>query len=276
MTTTDAPPLAMCIECEDTEAGVRCADCADLYCVLCFDAQHRAGSRLQHSKTLLHASSANVQTLASLQSAVPPAPVVASVAAAVPTSVSEAPTSTESAAAASEPDAAAGVTPADADENDDSGATTDAAKSDDSDDEDMPLVDDESALMRDAAFIPMRLSDDERSLFNLLDASLNVSEYTDKVDVLSYRSQAKRVIQELHETFSIVSGMLVANDFRKGKRLVQDRKFDENEDFFRQVFEIGRRYKIMNPGMLSLRLSQRTECCYLTIASCLFDMCVCV
>lgn len=245
MTTDATPALAMCVECEDTEAGVRCADCDDLYCVLCFDAQHRAGSRLQHSKTLLHASSANAQTLASLQSAVspPPAPVAASVAVVAMSGEEALVSSAESDA---HPPAAAGVTPAAANEDDDD-ATTDAAKSE-SDDEDMPLIDDESALMRDAAFIPMRLNDDERSLFNLLDASLNVSEYTDKVDVLSYRSQAKRVIQELHETFSIVSGMLVANDFRKGKRLVQDRKFDENEDFFRQVFEIGRRYKIMNPG----------------------------
>lgn len=254
MTTDATPALAMCIECEDTEAGVRCADCDDLYCVLCFDAQHRAGSRLQHSKTLLHASSANAQTLASLQSAVspPPAPVAASVAVVTVSGEEAFVSSAEPVAAATKPDAqppaAAGVTPAAANEDDDD-ATIDATKSEsESDDEDMPLIDDESALMRDAAFIPMRLNDDERSLFNLLDASLNVSEYTDKVDVLSYRSQAKRVIQELHETFSIISGMLVANDFRKGKRLVQDRKFDENEDFFRQVFEIGRRYKIMNPG----------------------------
>lgn len=234
-------PLAMCVECEDTEAGVRCADCDDLYCVLCFDAQHRAGSRLQHRKTLLHASSANAQTL---QSAVPPPPAL---------TTGEAPVSTEPASATEEPIA---QPPADANEggNDNGDATTDAAKSDDESesDEDMPLVDDESALMRDAAFIPMRLHEDERSLFNLLDASLNVSEYTDKVDVLSYRSQAKRVIQELHETFAIVSGMLVANDFRKGRRLVQDRKFDDNDEFFRQVFEIGRRYKIMNPGAASL------------------------
>lgn len=231
-TASSKMPPPMCVECEDTEAGVKCEDCEDFYCVLCFDAQHHAGSRLKHAKTLLQDSSANAATLASIQTQVAPpaAPVQPIVDAA------------NAAAVAANGSAVAAV-------EEDNGATdADKHDSDSDSDEDMPLIDEESALMRDAAYIPMRLTDDERSLFNLLDASLNVSEYTDKVDVLSYRSQAKRVIQELHETFSIISGMMVANDFRKGKRLVQDKKFDENEEFFRQVFEIGRRYKIMNPG----------------------------
>ncbi|KAF1332529.1 Rxlr effector candidate protein, partial [Globisporangium splendens] len=237
--TTDAdanPP--MCIECEDTEAGVRCDTCEDFYCVLCFDAQHHAGSRLRHIKTLLQGSSTNAATLAAIQTS--QAPAISS--------------ATSSAVAAPQADADAAVDAvhetAAALAVDDTAAADamDAEQDHDSDDDEvMPLVDDESALIRDAAFIPMRLTDDERSLFNLLDASLNVSEYTDKVDVLSYQSPAKRVIHELQETFSILSGMLVANDFRKGKRLVQDKRFVENDEFFQQVFEIGRRYKIMNP-----------------------------
>lgn len=104
-----------------------------------------------------------------------------------------------------------------------------------------------SALMKDAAYIPLRLNEEERALFNLLDAALNVSEYTDKVDVLSYRSPVNRVIHELNEAFGVLSGLMIANDFRQGRRLVQDKQFKDNEEFFRQVFEIGRRYKIMNP-----------------------------
>lgn len=241
-----AATLAMCVECEDTEAGVRCADCADFYCVLCFDAQHRAGSRLAHARTLLTASAANANTLASAAAVSLPEPPIAAVAALTSeTATKELPSPAPIAASS---DAVATVTTASTQEAVDASDTSD---SDDESDEEMPLADDdgETALMRSAAFTPMRLTEDERSLFNLLDASLNVSEYTDKVDVLSYQSQAKRVVHELHETFSIVSGMMVANDFRQGKQLVQDRKFNENEAFFRRVFEIGRRYKIMNPGV---------------------------
>ncbi|CAI5745814.1 unnamed protein product [Peronospora destructor] len=110
------------------------------------------------------------------------------------------------------------------------------SKMDDNDDESMREIEDTpSALMKEAAYIPLRLNEDERSLLNLLDAALNVSEYTDKVDILSYRSPVKRVIHELNETFGGLSGLMIANDFRQGRRLVQDRKFKDNEDFFRKV-----------------------------------------
>ncbi len=33
-----------------------------------------------------------------------------------------------------------------------------------------------------------------------------------------------------------------------GKELVKEHNFKENAKFFQKVFEIGRRYKIMNPG----------------------------
>lgn len=44
-----------------------------------------------------------------------------------------------------------------------------------------------------------------------------------------------------------VAGLVVAQDYKRGQQLVADRDFDVNADFFQDVFEIGRRYKIMNP-----------------------------
>ncbi|GMF11871.1 unnamed protein product [Phytophthora lilii] len=217
----------MCVECEDTAAALRCEDCADVYCPLCFEAQHHAGSRLRHSKTPLPGASASDSVSDAPRDEPPPPPAEDED---VPPPPAEAPPSPVKLAQ-----------PRDA-------PITSESEADDSDDELMRDIEAApSALMKDAAYIPLRLDEDERALFNLLDAALNVSEYTDKVDVLSYRSPVKRVIHELNEMFGVLSGLMIANDFRQGRRLVQDKQFKDNEDFFRQVFEIGRRYKIMNP-----------------------------
>ncbi|KAK1934209.1 UPF0652 protein [Phytophthora citrophthora] len=229
----------MCVECEDTAAAMRCEDCEDVYCPLCFAAQHNAGSRLRHTKTDL--PGANVSDVSSSpivtppppqgpappleEEEIPPPPSMPPPSPMKPSSANEAPITSES-------------------EENDSQEESESS----SDDELMNEIESApSALMKEAAYIPLRLDEEERALFNLLDAALNVSEYTDKVDVLSYRSPVKRVLHELNESFGVLSGLMIANDFRQGRRLVQDKQFKDNEDFFRQVFEIGRRYKIMNP-----------------------------
>ena len=39
-------------------------------------------------------------------------------------------------------------------------------------------------------------------------------------------------------------------DYRRGQELVKNRDFKANETFFKDVFEVGRRYKIMNPDRM--------------------------
>ncbi|KDO23456.1 hypothetical protein SPRG_21020 [Saprolegnia parasitica CBS 223.65] len=202
----------MCVECEDTEAALACSDCGDVYCDLCYQAQHRSGHRQKHRSTPLA-----VDVPASSTPARPtPSPVSETISPPLASVVvvTDDPMSETSEA----PPVARGV------------ATKEA-----------------QVLAGRAKYIPMRLSDAERVLFNLLDASLNVSEYTDKVDILSYRSPVKRILTELTDLFNIMSGMMVASDFRNGKKKVLDRAYMDNADFFKAVFEIGRRYKIMNP-----------------------------
>ena len=41
-----------------------------------------------------------------------------------------------------------------------------------------------------------------------------------------------------------------AQDYRAGQELVKNRNFKRNAAFFQDVFEIGRRYKIMNPDRM--------------------------
>ncbi|KAK9476668.1 hypothetical protein V1514DRAFT_336244 [Lipomyces japonicus] len=102
-------------------------------------------------------------------------------------------------------------------------------------------------LQQRTKYIPMRLTYNERKLLRLLEAALNVSEYTDKVDVLAYSSKAKRIVGQLKEICSILAGLVVATDMKLGQEMFEDKDFVRNAKWFKKVFEIGRRYKIMNP-----------------------------
>ena len=98
-----------------------------------------------------------------------------------------------------------------------------------------------------AKYIPLRLDMDERKLLRLLEAALHVSEYTDKVDVLTFRSKTQRITKQLKEICAIMCGLVVATDYRAGQELIKDKDFEHNAQFFQRIFEIGRRHKVMNP-----------------------------
>ncbi|ORY79000.1 hypothetical protein BCR37DRAFT_403316 [Protomyces lactucae-debilis] len=101
-----------------------------------------------------------------------------------------------------------------------------------------------------ARFIPLRLTAEERKLHRLLEAALNVSEYTDKIDVISYVSKSRRIVAQLKEICAILSGLMVAQDFKAGQALINDRDYTVNAELYKTIFEIGRRYKIMNPDRM--------------------------
>ena len=103
-----------------------------------------------------------------------------------------------------------------------------------------------------AKYIPLRLDLKERKSLRLLEAALNVSEYTDKVDILSYSSKAKRIHAQLREICAILCGLVVASDYSAGQALIKTHDFCDFAAFFQEIFEVGRRYKIMNPGQPSL------------------------
>jgi hypothetical protein len=54
----------------------------------------------------------------------------------------------------------------------------------------------------------------ERKVLRLLEAALNVSEYTDKIDVLSYRTnKPQRMVQQIKDLCAILCGLVVASDY---------------------------------------------------------------
>jgi len=72
-----------------------------------------------------------------------------------------------------------------------------------------------------AKFIPRRLTLLERKQLRLLEAALTVSEYTDKVDILlPYgQSKVKRIVAQIKEICAILSGLMLAADYKTGQQL---------------------------------------------------------
>ncbi|CAO3703086.1 unnamed protein product [Rhizopus stolonifer] len=95
--------------------------------------------------------------------------------------------------------------------------------------------------------IPLRLDSEERQLLKLLEAALNVSEYTDKVDIISYSNKSKRIVAQIRDLCAIIAGLFIAGNYKQGSDYFSKHNLRENEDLFQRVFEVGRRHKIMNP-----------------------------
>ncbi|KAI0775892.1 hypothetical protein BD413DRAFT_648770 [Trametes elegans] len=209
-----------CVECEDQPAQVHCETCADDFCEVCFAAQHRKGSRKRHATRPL---SGPQEKRAKVEDAKP--------------------------------------------------ANGEATNGDaDSDEELERAADDASSLAKinivlsaqpapgsavgewfieRAKFIPVRLTLEERKFLRLLEAALNVSEYTDKIDTIGFGlSKAKRIVHQIRELCAILSGLVLSADYKQGQELFQDRDFQSNEQFYQDIFELGRRHKIMNPDKM--------------------------
>ena len=62
-------------------------------------------------------------------------------------------------------------------------------------------------------YIPIRLTFSQRKLLRMCEATLNVSEYTDKVDILTWKSKTGRIHEQIRDICAILSGLAVAADY---------------------------------------------------------------
>ena len=97
-----------------------------------------------------------------------------------------------------------------------------------------------------AKYIPLRLTYEERKTLRLVNASVNVSDYTTSVDIL-FKSKAKRPHMQLQYIVAFLSGLIVATDYRCGQEVIADRNFVPFERRIQAMLEIARRYKVTNP-----------------------------
>ncbi|KAJ3572261.1 hypothetical protein NP233_g3203 [Leucocoprinus birnbaumii] len=308
----ERPPVeGYCIECEDQPAQVFCETCSDVYCEVCFAAQHRKGTRKRHAVRPLDDSSdanpkshkkakANNGTAvprsggSSLSSPSSSSAVLAN-GADVGANGTGVTTITDGVSGTATPSTTTTV-----DSTDDNSVFTVASsfvkkitqyishKMKVDGEEEYNDVDAEGQLddisegwkqpnstttngkmdptttmlsaqptpgskvgewfVERAKYIPLRLTLPERKFLRLLEAALSVSEYTDKIDTLGFGlSKAKRIVHQIRELCAIMSGLVLAADYKQGQELFQDRDFEANAEFYQEIFELGRRHKIMNP-----------------------------
>eukprot|EP00158_Paraphelidium_tribonemae_P006025 Partr_v1_DN27635_c2_g1_i1_m65344 putative Protein of unknown function (DUF2009) len=226
-----------CIECEDQPSSIFCQQCADDYCDVCFQAMHRKGKRRSHMAKRIGPQQVKSTTVRKKTSGY------------------------GLKAFASARKRLSGVTSSGDDEKSGEDESVepefqDAAMLLDS----MPSATENEVAATNAhldsfreraRWIPVRLNLKERKVLRLLEAALTVSEYTDKIDILSYRSnKSQRMVAQIKDLCAILCGLVVASDYQLGQDLFQDKDYKFNEAFFKSVFEVGRRHKIMNPDKM--------------------------
>lgn len=108
-----------------------------------------------------------------------------------------------------------------------------------------------STMLERAKYIPVRLTYEERKLLRTLEAALRVSSYTDKLDTMALaQAPAKRARLQLQDICGFLSGLAVSADYKTGQEVLDEKNFGDHTEFFQELFELGRRYKIMNPEKL--------------------------
>ena len=53
-----------------------------------------------------------------------------------------------------------------------------------------------------------------------------------QVDVLAWSRRATRIHAQLKDICAILSGLMVAQDYKRGQQLLVDRNFSDNAEFF--------------------------------------------
>ena len=100
-----------------------------------------------------------------------------------------------------------------------------------------------------ASYIPLRLTSHERDLLKVLENALEVSDYTDVVDITfshTHKPKMTRIIESLIDILSISSGLLLATDLTKGETMIKGKTLNENAALFARLFEVN----ILNFGLL--------------------------
>ena len=99
-------------------------------------------------------------------------------------------------------------------------------------------------------YIPLRLSYEERKHLRQCKALMRGHEYTQKVDGKKYKTPTRRAHAKVKAIASVLTGMITCLSMEAGADLARKKDFFRYKKAIQLLFEIGRRYKIMNPDRM--------------------------
>lgn len=111
----------------------------------------------------------------------------------------------------------------------------------------------DDSFLEIAKYVPLRLEFEERRLLRLLESTIDSSEYTDRVEsappAVTAHQLHRHTATVLKNICSVLSGLVVANSdgVESFEKLVTNRNFSNHKALFQSVFEVARRYKLLNP-----------------------------
>ena len=101
-----------------------------------------------------------------------------------------------------------------------------------------------------AKYIPVRLSYEERKHLRQCQALMRGHEYTQTVDGKKHKSEARRSHAKVKSIASVLTGMITVLNAEAGAKIARSKDFARYRKAIQTLFEIARRYKIMNPDRM--------------------------
>jgi len=101
-----------------------------------------------------------------------------------------------------------------------------------------------------ARFIPLRLLYEERPHLRRTEAMLRSCDYTNLVDGVEHKSKMRRIMRQGQCVRAMLMGIATSFKYDVAQTLVDEPEFHKYKSTFQKIFEITRRYKVMNPEKL--------------------------
>jgi hypothetical protein len=226
--------IVYCADCEDGIASRMCVECGDPYCNVCWAALHRRGNRAAHTFEQLAGPAGGGEGSDDEEEA--------GYRAGVSSALSNIMSSKRTQSSKKKKQGSSSV-PFDSTQfaiGTIEGAIGSATADDD--------VLQAEPLRDRARFIPLRLSFEERKYMRLLESALRATDYTTKVDTQRLlNNESRRLAVQLKEISAFLSGLVFVRNYSEGAALLEDKDFVKHRVFFQTVFEVSRRYKVLNP-----------------------------
>lgn len=96
-------------------------------------------------------------------------------------------------------------------------------------------------------YVPLRLEYEERTHLRRVQAIMKACDYTNLIDGIEHKTKQIRIHRQGAAVRAVLLGIAASFDYDIARECCTDFNFKRYEKQFQKIFEIARRYKIMNP-----------------------------